>query len=119
MWMNWLGNSSITSVSTSCRNAIVSSVGLKMSAADPPARPRLERFVRIAAELRVGGDGRAGVAGHLDLGHDVDVPVGRVANDLADVVLRVEAAVLPAVELPGLRRGRGRRVSRPARRRPR
>ena len=57
----------------------------------PPGRD-LERLAAVA-ELRVCGNGRTRVSGHLDLGHDRDEAVSGVAHDLAHVVLRVEAAV--------------------------
>ncbi len=69
--------------------------------ADAPAGPGLDRLVGVAAEFGVGGDGGAGVAGHFDFGHDVDVPLG-ASDDLADVGLRVEAAVRTPVKLLGL-----------------
>ena len=51
-----------------------------------------------AAQFRVGGDGGLAVAGHVDFGDDGDVPLGRVGDDLAEVVLGVVAAVRQAVE---------------------
>ncbi len=35
-------------------------------------------------ELGIGSSGGAGMAGHLDLGHDHDVPVGGILDDLAE-----------------------------------
>ena len=52
------------------------------------------------AELRVRRDRGLRVARHLDLGHDGHEPIARVGDDLADVILRVEAAVTLTVELP-------------------
>ena len=59
------------------------------------------RLARDRAEFRIRGDGGLRVAGHFDLGNDGDVPLGGVRDDLADVVLRVEAAVRLAVECSG------------------
>ena len=58
-----------------------------------------------------------GVAGHLDLGHDLDVPRGRVRHDVARLLLRVEAAVQP--RLAGLRVDVGLRGACPGRHAPR
>ena len=58
----------------------------------PHIVPRLDRVAEVA-EARVRGDRRLRVTGHLDLGHDRHESVARVGDDLADVVLRVEAAV--------------------------
>jgi hypothetical protein len=63
---------------------------------DAPFGPRLQLCPRDA-EVGVRSDRRLRVAGELDLGHDGDAPRGRIRHDLADVVLRVEAAVRPAV----------------------
>ena len=65
---------------------------------DPPPGPDLDG-VRRVPELGVGREGRLRVPGHLDLGDDGDEALRRVADDLADVVLRVEAAVRGSVAL--------------------
>ena len=66
---------------------------------DAPAGHHLGRVARDVgvAELRVGGDGRRGMAGHLDLRHDRDVALGRVGDDLLDFLLGVKPAVALAV----------------------
>jgi len=61
---------------------------------DGPVAARLDRERPArAGELGVGGQGRRGVAGHLDLGHDGDMARRGVSDDLADLVLGVEPAV--------------------------
>ena len=55
-------------------------------------RGGLERAGR-AAEVRVRGERRERVPGHFDFGNDRDEPLSGVANDVANLVLRVEAAV--------------------------
>ena len=71
-------------------------------------RPSASHVRRLArdAELRIRGDRGERVPGHLDLGHDVDEASRAYATISRDVVLRVEAAVSLAVELPrrGVRR---------------
>ena len=59
---------------------------------DAPDGEDLE-WSRGAGELGVGGDGRERVARHLDLGDHGHVARRRVGDDLAHLVLRVEAAV--------------------------
>ena len=46
-----------------------------------------------AAEPRIGGQRRQPVPGHLDFGNHLDMPLCGVADDLADLLLRVELAV--------------------------
>jgi len=72
--------------------------------ADSPPRPGADFLLLVGkhTQLRVRGNRRPGMAGHLDLGHDRDVPLGGITDQLADVVLRVKATVTPAVELPRL-----------------
>ena len=55
----------------------------------------------VATEFRIHRQRGAGVAGHLDLGHDGHVPGFRVGDDLADVLLREEAAVAPVRPVGG------------------
>src|SRR5262249_5077909 len=65
--------------------------------ADAPMRPDLERLA-FYTELRVSGDGCLCVARHLDLGHNRNVSLTRVLNNLFDLVLRVEPSVAHLVE---------------------
>ena len=60
----------------------------------------LERAGR-AAEVRVGGERRERVPRHFDFGNDRDETLGGVADDVANLVLRVEAAVALTVEARG------------------
>src|SRR6202000_975423 len=66
---------------------------------DAPARPDTERLRVLSAqpELRIGSDRRLGVSWHVDLWHHVDGALRRVGDDLAQIVLRVEASVGTAV----------------------
>lgn len=50
-----------------------------------------------AAEPRIGGQRRQPVPGHLDFGNHLDMALCGVADDLADLLLRVEPAVGLAV----------------------
>ncbi len=101
MWMNFDGKIASTSSSTSCRNSRVRSSGLKISLKIPQGVATSDRLAGVA-ELGIGGDRGRGVPGHLDLRDDGDEPFGGVAHHLARLVLRVEAAVGFAPELPGL-----------------
>ncbi len=65
--------------------------------ADAPAREHLEWFARVT-QLRVGGDRRLHVTGHVDLRHDRHEAPGRVGDNLVQVRLGVEAAVRRSVE---------------------
>ena len=55
----------------------------------------VRQFVLLAgaAQFRVGDDGGQSVRRQFDLRHDVDVALGGVLDDLADVLLRVVAAI--------------------------
>ena len=64
-----------------------------------PGRPDGKRVAAVA-ELGIRGNGGLGMAGHLDLGHDRHEAGAGVGDDLADIVLRVEATVRLAVEPP-------------------
>ncbi len=68
---------------------------------DAPARPhrRLVGVLRDVGhgEFRVGGDDGSRVAGQIDLGDDRDRAGCGVGDDLAEIVLRVEAAVRSTV----------------------
>ena len=57
--------------------------------------PRLAHFVPFAraAQPRIGGQRRDGVPGEFDFGNDGDEPPGGVIDHLADLLLRVIAAV--------------------------
>lgn len=60
-------------------------------------------FVSVPApQPGVGRQGRERVSGHFDFGDDRDVPLGGIGDDLADLVLRVKAAVPPEFEGGGL-----------------
>ena len=61
-----------------------------------PARANLD-WLPGDAQLGIGSDSRLGVAGHLDLGHDGDLPRSGVGHEVAELVLRVEAAVGGAI----------------------
>mmetsp|Transcript_60632 Transcript_60632/g.179779 ORF Transcript_60632/g.179779 Transcript_60632/m.179779 type:complete len:341 (-) Transcript_60632:395-1417(-) len=52
---------------------------------------------RTASQVRVRGQRRLGVPGHVDLGDDVNVPPRGVRHDFPHVVLRVVSAVTPPV----------------------
>ena len=67
-----------------------------MSVNTPQVRGTGDRRFR-AGQRRVGGDGRRGVAGHLDLRHDHDVALARVLDHVADLLLGVEPAAAAAV----------------------
>jgi hypothetical protein len=54
--------------------------------------------VRTHAELRIGGDRCLRMARHLDFRHHHHLTLGGVGHDFAHIVLRVETAVLRAVE---------------------
>ena len=49
-------------------------------------------LLRIEAQLRAGDDRSAGVRGHFDFRDEHDVEAGGVADQVADVLLRVETA---------------------------
>jgi hypothetical protein len=83
-------------------------LGVEDTLVDAPASDDLGSC-RVAgrvgiAEFGVSGDGGAGMSGNVDLWDDGDVPLGRVGDDFADVVLGVVTAV----------RGAGRRSGSPA-----
>src|SRR5262249_31052272 len=75
-----------------------------------PDRRLLDVEDAVLAELRIGEDRRARVPRHLYLRDHGDAAVGRVANHLADVVLRVEASWALATRAGRLVRGLDRRV---------
>ncbi|ENN84750.1 hypothetical protein RHSP_08534 [Rhizobium freirei PRF 81] len=51
----------------------------------------LRRFLTVR-QIRQGDEGRGAVAGDIDLRHDLDAECGGMSDDLAHVILRVEAA---------------------------
>jgi hypothetical protein len=53
----------------------------------------------VFAQLRISRHRGGRVTGHFNLGHDGDKPIGRVLDDLANVVLRIKPAVSLAVIL--------------------
>ena len=96
----------MTSSSTSSRKANVESSTLKRFGRRPsPAGHR--RRPPVDAELRIRGDRGLRVSGHLDLRNDRDVARGRVGDDLAHLLLRVEAAVEPRLAGRRIDVGRG------------
>src|SRR5581483_5371635 len=82
--------------------------------ADVDARVERGRLA-VARELRVGGEGRMDVAGHVDLGDDLDVPRRRVPNEVGVLALRVVAAPpSPDLAAPAVRREPGPLLDRDA-----
>src|SRR5207342_1105530 len=63
-----------------------------------PPRRHVDRLAGDA-QLWIRRDRRDGVTGHLDLWHDRDEARLRIRDDFTRIVLRVEAAVAPAVVL--------------------
>ena len=64
---------------------------------------------RHRAKFGIGRDSRLRVAGHVYLGHDGDVAIGRVAHDIAHLVLRVETTVADRLSCFRVDAGRTRR----------
>lgn len=67
--------------------------------ADPPAGPRVQPDAGPVAEFGVGGEGGAGVAGHLDLGDDAHPAPGRVGDEPGQLRPGVGALVRDPVTL--------------------
>src|SRR4051812_4184600 len=64
---------------------------LRKDTADEVVRLRVRRIECASVmveKLRVGSSGSSSMAGHLDLGHDHDVALGRISDDLAHVSRR-------------------------------
>src|SRR5437879_2699290 len=99
MWIQRPGNRPITSVSTFCIEADGRVSGAEDVLVHAPAGPYRDGVSRVA-ELGIRGDGGLGMARHLDLRHDRHEARGGVGDDLADIVLRIEATVGLAVEAP-------------------
>ena len=78
--------------------------GVEDVAEHAPVRRYLGRFT-TDAEPRIGGDGRAGMTRHLDLGHHVHELLPSVFHDLAYILLGIETSVPNSVVLPQRRVG--------------
>src|SRR5207244_9645625 len=73
--------------------------GIEGVVEDAP-RARDREGSRRAGQLRMAGEPRRGVAGHVELRHDADAAVAGVGDDVLHLLLRVVLAVRPLLVEP-------------------